>query len=129
MSEPFLERMSRFTPDAGSVNRDALLFATGRASARPNRGWIALAGALAATQALSLVLLWPHSSPPGPGSPVQVAKTVPVATEPPTLPDPGSMLARHRLESEPEDRPDTGTFVESGPPLRAYGSPPPSILN
>jgi hypothetical protein len=129
MSEPFLERMSRFTPDAGSVNRDALLFATGRASARPNRGWIALAGALAATQALSLVMLWPQHSPLSPGSPVQVANTVPVAAEPPALPDPSSLLARHRLESEPEDRPDTGTFVESGPPLRAYGSPPPSILN
>jgi len=129
MSEPFLERLSRFTPNAGSVDRDALLFATGRASARPNRGWIALAGALAATQVLSLALMWPHSTLPGAGSPVQVANTVPVTTDLPTLPDAGSLLARYRLESEPEDQPDTGTFVESGPPLRAYGSPPQSILN
>ena len=64
MSEPILERLSRFTPDAGGLDRDALLFAAGRGSARPNRGWMTLASLLAGTQALSLVLLWPHSSPP-----------------------------------------------------------------
>jgi hypothetical protein len=129
MSEPFLERMSRFTPDAGRVNRDALLFATGRASARPNRAWIALAGALMATQALSLALLWPHSTLPGAGSPVQVANAPSAAPEQPALPNPGVLLARHSLEWETDDRPDTGTFVDSGPPLRAFGSPPSSILN
>ena len=40
MSEPILERLSRFTPDAGGLDRDALLFAAGRESARPNRGWM-----------------------------------------------------------------------------------------
>ena len=30
MSEEFLERLSRFTPDAGGLNRDALLFAAGQ---------------------------------------------------------------------------------------------------
>ena len=63
MSEPFLERLSRFTPDAGGLNRDELLYAAGRDSARPNRGWKALASALAATQALSLVLLLPQRAP------------------------------------------------------------------
>ena len=57
MSEPFLERLSRFTPDAGRLDRDALLFAAGRGSVRPNRGWITLATLLASTQLLSLVLL------------------------------------------------------------------------
>lgn len=129
MSEPFLERLSRFTPDAGRVDRDALLFATGRASARPNRVWIALVGALAATQALSLVLSLPQPAPPGVGSPIQVAHTAPVASEPSALPSPGSILAHYRLDSEAEERPETGTFVDTGPPLRAYGSPPASILN
>ena len=68
MSEPFLERLSRFTPDAGRLDRDALLFAAGRNSARPNRGWMTMAGLLAGTQALSLVLLWPPASPPPPGN-------------------------------------------------------------
>ena len=47
MSEPILERLSRFTPDAGRLDRDALLFAAGRSSARPNRGWKTLATLLA----------------------------------------------------------------------------------
>ena len=135
MSEPFLERLSRFTPDAGSVDRDALLFATGRASARPNRGWITLAAGLAATQALSLALLWPHPTPPGGGLTVPVARVPapPASAEratPETLVNPGLWTARHRLpESETEDRPASDvTFIESGPPLRAF-PPPPSLLN
>jgi hypothetical protein len=132
MSEPFLERLSRFTPDAGSVDRDALLFATGRASARPNRGWITLAAVLAGTQALSLALLWPHATPPGAHSPVQIANAPSVAPGPPAsgiLANPGLLAARHSLESDREDQPETGTFIDGGPPLRAYGSLPPSILN
>jgi hypothetical protein len=45
--EPVVERLSRFTPDAGGLDRDSLLFAAGRASARPNRPWVALAAGLA----------------------------------------------------------------------------------
>src|SRR5437667_12107104 len=107
MSEPFLERLSRFTPDAGRVERDALLFATGRASARPNRGWITLAALLASTQTLSLVLLWPHATQPGARSLVQVVNTPPLAPVPPAPPameNPALLLSRHNLESEPEDR-------------------------
>ncbi len=62
MSESLLERLSRFTPASG-LDRDGLLFAAGRASARPGRPWMALTGVLAATQLLSLVLLWPHQAP------------------------------------------------------------------
>jgi hypothetical protein len=135
MSEPFLERLSRFTPDAGTLDRDAMLFATGRASARPNRGWITLAALLAGTQALSLVLLWPNAVPPRAGSPGQVAtKPAPPRGARPSLPkpsvNPGLLSARRRwLESGPASPPDTGNFVEGGPPLRAFGSPPPSILH
>jgi hypothetical protein len=64
MSEPLLEHLKSFTPDAGRLDRDALLFAAGRGSARPNRDWLALTSLLAGTKALSLVLLWPHSRPP-----------------------------------------------------------------
>ena len=135
MSEPFLERLSRFTPDAGGLDRDALLFAAGRSSARPNRGWMTLASLLAGTQALSLVLLWPHPSPPAGRSTVPVAG-VPApsaAPEPPASEasaDPGLWSARHGLlESETDDRPAGDvTFIDSGPPLRAF-PPPPSLLN
>lgn len=39
-------------PDAGRLDRDALLYAAGRASARPNRSWIALTVGLALVQPL-----------------------------------------------------------------------------
>src|SRR6516165_4232079 len=109
MSEPILERLSRFTPDAGRLDRDALMFAAGRASARPNRGWITLAGVLAGTQALMLAVLWVHLT-----SPVTVR---------------GVWSVHSLKESELEDRPDeTVTLIESEPPLRAF-SPPSAILN
>jgi hypothetical protein len=73
MSEDLGERLSRFTPDRGGLDRDSLLFAAGRASARPNRRWVALAGLLAASQVLTLALLLPRPVPPG---------VVPVANAP-----------------------------------------------
>jgi hypothetical protein len=136
MSEPFLERLSRFTPEADGLDRDTLLFAAGRASARPNRGWISLAGVLAGTQVLSLVLLWPHPGspaadvpPPGTNCPAPRAPVEAPASE--TEESPGLWSVHHNpLDSQTEDRPaGTGTFVESGPPLRAFASPPSSILN
>src|SRR5438270_7884688 len=72
MSEPIVERLSRFTPDAGGLDRDSLLYAAGRASARPNRPWIALAAVLAVAQPLSLMLLWPHPVPPTAQQPVRI---------------------------------------------------------
>ena len=135
MSEPILERLNRFTPDAGRLDRDALLFAAGRDSARPNRGWMTLATLLAGTQALSLALLWPHSSPSVEKSTVSIVG-VPApsaAPEPPATgasADPGLWSARHGLlRPEAVDHPAGDvTFIESEPPLRAF-PPPPSLLN
>jgi hypothetical protein len=136
MSEPFLERLSRFTPDAGKLDRDALLFAAGRGSARPNRRWVALAAMLASTQVLSLAFLWARPAPPVGGPAVQVATGPTPATAHETalaqaLANPGVWTARHSLEeSDLADRPDdTVTFIESEPPLRALGQLPESILN
>src|SRR5271155_5763696 len=102
MSEEFLERLTRFTPDAGGLIRDALLFAAGRSSVRPNRGWKTLAGLLAVTQALSLVLLWPRPTPPAAGfaAPVVAVLEPPSTLEPPiseTWPKPGVWSARRSL--------------------------------
>ena len=136
MSEPFLDRLSRFTPDAGRLERDALIFAAGRCSARPDRLWQALAAALAAAQALSLVLLLGRPAPPA------GRQSMPVALQPalpandqrsvnPPEETPGIWSARHRLdEPEPEDRPaDSLTLIESEPPLRVLGPTPPSLAN
>lgn len=135
MSEPFLERLSRFTPDAGALDRDTLLYAAGRASARPNRAWITLAAVLAVTQALSLVLLWPRPAPPVVQQPPPVAQP-PSPPEPPNSDSPDNpdiwSVGPGRLGSASEDRLPSApgvTIMDSGPPLRAFGPPPPSVLN
>jgi hypothetical protein len=135
MSEPFLDRLSRFTPDGGKLDRDALLFAAGRSSARPNRGWQALAAALAGTQALSLALLWPHAPPAlAPGVSVADSSLRREMVEPSRAErsvDPGVYSLGQSLGGqEPEDQPaSSGTLMDDGPPLRAFAPPPASILN
>src|SRR5437764_15363134 len=94
--QPFAERLSRFTPDATGLDRDGLLFAAGRASARPNRRWIALAGALAACQLLTLTLLWLR--PAGPKDALVTAPAVPeaAASSSPRPADPSELWALNR---------------------------------
>jgi hypothetical protein len=129
-SEGFPEPLSRFTPDAGGLDRDALLFAAGRASARANRPWIMAAAALAITQALTLVLLWPRPAPPL----VPVPAPPPQETPAPELSDsPGLWSVHHGLvDGELDERPTppaSGRLMDSGPPLRAFAPLPASILN
>ena len=130
MSEPLDQRLNRFTPAAGRLDRDALLFAAGRASVRPRRTGAALAAVLATTQVLTLALLWPHPAPP-PGRPT----SPPVIVERPTpapAEDYGLWSARHRLLEAEADHPPpapSGSFVESEPPLRAFARTPGSVLN
>ncbi len=85
MSEPFLERLSRFTPDAGRLDRDALLFAAGRGSARPNRGWMTLATLLASTQAL---VAGPSVAAPDARRPADLTVAVATAPLPPATLEP-----------------------------------------
>jgi hypothetical protein len=135
MSEDFLERMSRFTPDAGDLNRDLLLYEAGRRSARPNRGWMTAASLLAASQAVSLVFLLSPARPLPSG--LTVVRGIPAA-EPPAheqvtsaLDHPGVWSARHKLaELDAEMRPAGDvTLIESGPPLRAFTLSRTSLLD
>jgi len=126
MPEPFAERLSRLTPDGAGLDRDALLFAAGRASARPNRLWQALAAALAVGQVVTLVLLWPR--PPDAPPPPAVAPTPAPAVEPPpaTPEPPRSWAFGPRLANEPGDLPPpaaSGVLVPDDPPLRAFSAP------
>jgi hypothetical protein len=57
--DPLAEQLRQFTPALGAIDRDGLIFAAGYASAKKHVGWKALTGALAASQLLTLVLLWP----------------------------------------------------------------------
>ena len=132
MSEPLAERLSRFTPDAGKLDRDALLFAAGRASVRPGRPWMALAGVLTASQLLTLLFLWPRTPSATPSGP----PTPPIAvqpTEPVPQPDPSSwrslregvVAAGGDLPAPPAD----DSPLPDEPPWRAFGAPPSALLN
>jgi len=134
MSEPLAEHLSRFTPDATSLDRDALLFAAGRASVRRNRKWQAVAGVLALSQVLTLVCLWPRTPPPAQTSAPVVAES-PASVLPPDedVTDTRSEgIWRAGMLSMDLDRPQPigeEQMVPPPPPLRAFGTPPASILN
>jgi hypothetical protein len=125
MSEPFAERLSRFTPDGSGLDRDALLFAAGRASVRPNRRWRIVAGALAASQLLTLVFLWPHALHQGadaPRSPFASASPVAVESPSPAPMDPHSWAMNRRLLDSAGDLPPVAgvdDLVPDDPPLPA----------
>ena len=134
MSEPLAEHLSRFTPDATGLDRDTLLFAAGRASVRTHRKWQALAGSLALSQALTLVILWPQTPPPS-QSPAHVVVESPAPAPLPeeSVPDPPPEgMLRAGMLSMDVDRPKPigeEQMIPPEPSLRAFGPLPASILN
>lgn len=145
MSEPESDdqriagQLSRFTPDRGALDRDALIFAAGRATANKHRGWKALAGALAASQLLTLVMLWPRAAE---NRLLTIANTttasnlaantgpeqsVGIETSPFQL-----LQLQHELLAvghEPARLHTAGPPVPDEPPLRACSPIPPGLLN
>ena len=104
MSDP-IPALSKFTPAA--ANRDDLLFAAGRASARIPARWKWLAGLLTVTQTATLALwLWPKPEPATVEVPVPPTAVVPEAdpVPPPTPPDPHSYLALMHRDGDAEPR-------------------------
>jgi hypothetical protein len=82
--DPLIRQLSKFTPNGGGLDRDDLLFAAGKASAKPSRRWQALASMLAMSQTLTLVLLlWPANVPLAP----ETGQPTFVAVEPPMPPE------------------------------------------
>ncbi len=133
MSEPLAESLSRFTPDATGLDRDALLFAAGRASARPSRRWQSLAGVLAASQLLTLILLWPSTPPSTPPVIIALPDSATVPDEPTAEYEPSSWgVLRTRLLTTEDDWSETAVdepMAPPEPPLRAFGTPLETILN
>lgn len=125
MTDP-IAKLETFTLPA--PNRDELLFAAGRASARVGRWWKALTGLLAVTQTVTLgVLFWPTGEAPPPRPPAVgpsvVTPVQPAETEPPvpvSPPDPSSYLAMRYRDGFPEspERVAAGPTRQS-PPLTA----------
>jgi hypothetical protein len=132
MSEPLAERLSRFTPDGTGLNRDALLFAAGRASARPNRRWQLLAGVLAACQLLTLAGMWIRTQPAR-NDPPSVAVHQPETTPLPTQQDPSELgvLSERLLASEGDwvSPADDAPMIAPEPPLSVFGPLPAKYLN
>lgn len=130
MSEPLAESLSRFTPDSAGLDRDTLLFAAGRASARPNRRWQVVAGALAACQLLTLMALWPKTPSAPIRSPI-VSVRPSELTGPPMPRDPSELgvLSERLLASDGNWIPpaEEGPMIAPEPPLRALGPRPRSI--
>lgn len=136
MSDTLPERLSRFTPSAGGLDRDALLFAAGRNSARPNRAWQGLSAVLAATQILTLACMWPRAVDLRTGATQMIAEqSAPerfvVSSAPPSAGDSQLWTVAQKTDEIPlDDRANENiVFVDSEPALRAFGPPPDSILN
>jgi hypothetical protein len=134
MSQPFAERLSRFTPDTAGLDREALLFAAGRASARADRRWIGVAAALAVSQLLTLAILWHRPTPSTPAEEVrlpQIALPAPSAQDlAPDLSEPRG-AGRYALELDVDSHPSpvVETLAPSEPSLRAFDAPPSMLLN
>jgi hypothetical protein len=138
MSDSLATRLSQFTPDASGLDRDALLFAAGRASVRPNRGWMALAGALMASQLVTLTLLGfqaaaPVTVPtPGPAPVVSPKPTPPDEPAQSTPHDAPNLFMLRNLALEAEGNLPSAHPVEqlapSDPPLHAFAAPPAALL-
>ena len=135
MSEPLAERLSRFTPNVSGLDRDALLFAAGRASVRPSRYWQAFAGVLAASQVMTLVCLWPRAplSPPHETTFVASESFRPDRTRMPApKPDPSEwrVLRQRMQDADLNYSPPSGEPMgPQDPPLRGFGTPPSDLLN
>ena len=116
MPGPLEDGLSRFTPSMGNLDRDGLLFAAGRASARPGRKWPMVAALLALSQALTLALLVAGTPPPSrPEPPTEVVPDVPTESEP--LSPPIIRRWPSALDELPVPEPASSDLMPDEPPL------------
>jgi hypothetical protein len=125
MSRRIDELLKCFTPDTSGLDRDALLFAAGRASARPNRLLLSLVACLTLSQAITLaaIVLRPTESVPAAVHDT-VVPTTPAAPEmpPPVSHRDGAFTFIPRPTSEALELPvpkGLDDLVPDDPPLRA----------
>lgn len=117
MSEDVIGKLSRFSPSA--VDRHAMLYAAGRASAKPSSFWKWAAALLLVSQSLTLGIgFWPKAEVVPPVVPVTKPAIVPDDT-PPTTIDPFSLLA---LSRNPDVQSKSVSFAPgpSRPPLSVF---------
>ena len=110
------ERLNRFTPNAGGLDRDAILYAAGRQSARSWK-WPLLCAVLLVTQVVTLIALWPAARNTDPVVPAPV-QSAPEPELPPASPPSDVWTAASPpevLQKEPTY--STGEFTDPGPTL------------
>jgi hypothetical protein len=137
MSEPIIERLTQFTPDGSGIDRDALLFAAGRASARPNRRWHLVCAALVTTQLLTLGLaFWPRPVDhlPGRALPrIPVVRAAPLSPGSPPGPGTAPLWQQRNLAITTDGKlpmpAPIDNLTTSEPPLHAFGTLPVSLLD
>jgi hypothetical protein len=128
VSQSDIERLSRFTPDRSNLDRDALLYAAGQASVRPNLVWPSMASLLAISQFVMIGVFWQR---PTPVQQVAMQRSIPTlmdTSEPVAAPESAELwvLNRQLLESPTGDLPSPASVeisAGSEPPLRAIGLP------
>jgi hypothetical protein len=84
--DPLIDRLAQFTPTSKSIDRDAMLFAAGHASAPRARGWKLATAllALAQTATLGIWLAFPHPELPPQGSRITEVEHQPGPPQPPS---------------------------------------------
>jgi hypothetical protein len=113
------DRLSRFTPNAPSLGRDAILFAAGRRSARASSTWKAAVALLAASQTITLIALWPTRPTtvvPVVSPPALTPVSEPMISPPSPPTNVWTVAAGPDLLDAPTPR-TTVQFVPSDPPL------------
>lgn len=113
-----LIHLAKFTPT--SVDRDAILYAAGRASAPSRRPWQAACAGLVLLQ-VATVLAWQRFPVPTPVvvEPVPEPLVVPEEPRPWQPPDPSSYLALMAHFDDPPPPLPSGIFAPPGKPLTA----------
>ncbi|QVL32185.1 hypothetical protein KIH39_25675 [Telmatocola sphagniphila] len=122
-----LKGLLGFTPQSAGIDRDAIIFAAGRAAANRSRHWKYIASLLAGTQALTLALLMvPAKVPQGTVAPVNTSnqELVKGQTELP-IPDPSAfwVLHQHASDGTVEATNFTADSVSSEAPLSMRSRP------
>jgi hypothetical protein len=111
--DPVFDKLVRFSPSSGGLDRDAILFASGRASARSRRIWPAIAGFLAVTQAITLAaLLMPRSPREMPTKTEIPATSSPMVEPRPEYPSDGMI----QVWSDPDRLPKESPVADPAPP-------------
>ncbi len=107
--------LARFTPRP--ANRDAILYAAGRASAPSRRPWQAAVAGLVLLQAATVAWLASPVPPPAVADPTPTPLVIPGEPRPWQPPDPSSYLALMAHLDDPPTPLPSGSSAPPGKPL------------